>query len=177
MRILKLFVLATFLLLFTYMGSAEMTVMSLQERMSQSDAVVIGTIEEVHQTDAGAGGQLPPPVEHWLATCRVERYIMGPKIHNPAAEEGKAVSLIHIIFDQKVQKPAPVKLVEGRKYLLFLKEISAQGDLYEMITPYHGDGEFEAGQDYFIYDEQSPEYPKAVKMSFEEIVQRLTPGK
>lgn len=156
-------------------SSAEMTVMSLQERMSQSDAVVIGTIEEVHQIDDGAGGQLPAPVEHWLATCRVERYIIGPKIHNPATEEEKAVSLIHIAFEQKMmQKPVLVKLVGGRKYLLFLKEISAQGErLYEMITPYHG--AFEAGGDYFVHDEQSPEYPQAVKMSFEEIVQRAAP--
>lgn len=153
-------------------SSAEMTVMSLQDRMRQSDAVVVGTIEEVHQTDAGVGGQLPAPVEHWTATCRVERYIMGPKIHNPAVEEGKAVSLIHIAFEQKMmQKPVPVKLAEGKKYLLFLKETSPNE--YEMITPYHG--AFEAEQDYFIHDEQSPEYPQAVKMSFEEIVQRVTP--
>lgn len=162
------------LLVLESLSSAEMTGMSFQERVRQSDAVVVGTIEEVHPTDAGVGGQSPPPVTHWLATCRVERYIIGPKIHNPAVEEAKAVRLIHIAFEQKFQKPTPVKLVAGKKYLFFLKEISAQNErLYEMITPYHG--AFEAGQDCFIHDEQSPEYPKVVKMSFEEIVQRVTP--
>lgn len=162
------------LFLFDFVSFAEMTAMILQERIRQSDAVVVGTIEEVHQADAGVAGQFPLPVEHWRATCRVERYIIGPKIHNPNMEEAKAVSLIHIAFEQKIQKPVPVKLVEGRKYLFFLKEISAHGELlYEMITPYHG--AFEAGQEYFVHDEQSSEYPKAVKMSFEEIVRRVTP--
>ncbi len=170
MRILKLSVLMVFGLSFAFSSSAEMTVMSLQERMRQSDAVVVGTIEEVRQADAGVEGQFSPPITHWLATCRVERYIIGPKIHNPAVEEAKAVKLIRIAFEQKFQKPTPVKLAEGKKYLLFLKETGP--NTYEMITPYHG--AFETGQDYFIHDEQSPEYPKAVKMSFEAIVSRLT---
>lgn len=177
MRIIKWSVMVTAALLCLGSSSfAEMTVMSLQERMRQADTIVIGEIQEVHQTDAGAGGQPPLPTEHWLAACRVERYIIGPKIHNPNVEEGKAVSLIPIAFDWKAQKPTPVKLVTGKKYLLFLKEIEPQkaGErFYEMITPYHG--AFEAGQDHFIHDEQSPEYPKAVKMSFEEILQRVTP--
>ncbi|MBI5149612.1 MAG: hypothetical protein HZA28_02415 [Candidatus Omnitrophica bacterium] len=177
MQSLKVIVLAASLLLFASLSSAEMTAMSLQERMRQSNVVVVGTIEEVHQTDAGVGGQFPPPVTHWLATCRVDRYIIGPKIHNPDVEEAKAVSLIRIAFEQKFPKstPTPMQLVEGRKYLLFLREISAQGErLYEMITPYHG--AFEAGQDHFIHDEQSPEYPKAVKMSFDEIVRHVSPS-
>lgn len=171
MRIIKSFVAAAvFLLALESLTSAEMTGMSLQERRSQSDAVVVGTIEEVHQTDAGVGGQFPPPVTHWLATCRVERYIIGPKIHNPNVEEAKAVRLIRIAFEHRLQKPMLVKLVAGKKYLLFLKETGPNE--YEMITPYHG--ALEAGQDYFFHDEQNPEYPQAVKMSFEEIVQRVT---
>ncbi|OGX39024.1 MAG: hypothetical protein A3D87_02110 [Omnitrophica WOR_2 bacterium RIFCSPHIGHO2_02_FULL_50_17] len=175
MQSLKIVVLTTaFLLFFHSLSSAEMTGMSLQERMRQSDAVVVGTVQELHQADAGVGGQFPPPVSHWLATCRVERYITH-KIHNAEAEDLKRVNTIRIAFVQiPTQKPSPLKLTEGRKYLLFLKEISAQGErLYEMITPYHG--AFEAGQDYFVHDEQSPGYPKTVKMSFEEIVRRVTP--
>lgn len=168
MQSLKIIVLATMsLLFFDSLSFADIGDMSLQERRGQSDAVVVGTIEEVHQTDVAIGGN----ITHWLATCRVERYIIGPKIHNPAVEEGKAVSLIHIIFEQKLQMPTPLKLVEGKKYLLFLKETGPNE--YGMITPYHG--AFEAGGDYFVHDEQSPEYPKAVKMSFEDIVQRVTP--
>ncbi len=158
------------LLLFASLSFAEMTAMSLQERMRQSDAVVVGTIQEVHQTDASVGGQFPLPAEHWMATCRVERYIKA-KIHDPNVEEGKMVRLIRIAFGQKLQKPTQVKLEEGRKYLLFLKETAPNE--YEMITPYHG--AFEAGQDYFVHDEQSPEYPAATKMSFDEIVRRVTP--
>src|SRR3989338_1649814 len=115
MRTIRLFVLTVFGLSFASLSFAEMTGMSFYERLRQSDAVVVGTIEEIHQTDAGVGGQFPPPVTHWLATCRVERYIIGPKIHNPAVEEAKAVSLIRIAFEQKFLKPTPVQLVEGRK--------------------------------------------------------------
>lgn len=174
MRIIKSFVMAAVsLLALESLSPAEMTAMSLQERRSQSDAVVVGTIEEVHQTDAGVGGQFPPPVTHWLATCRVERYIIGPKIHNPNVEEAKAVRLIRIAFQERLLEPAPVplKLVAGKKYLLYLKETGPNE--YEMITPYHG--AFEAEQEYFVHDEQSPEYPQALKLSFEEIVQRVTP--
>ncbi len=177
MRILKLSVLTVLGLSFASLSSAEMAGMSLQERVRQSDAVVVGTIEEVRQTDAGVAGQFPPPVTHWLATCRVERYIIGPKIHNPAVEEAKAVHFIHVAFWQRLQKPTPVKLVAGKKYLLFLVEVESQprgkiGGFYGMITPYHG--AFEAGQEYFVHDENDPSYPQAVKMSFDEIVQRLT---
>ena len=149
--------------------------MSLQERMRQSDAVVIGAIQEIRKTQVSENDG----TEYWWATCRVERYIIGPKIHNPAVEEGKAVGLINIMFVQKIQKPAPVKLVEGKRYLLFLKGPAVPRDnrdtenVYEPITPYHG--AFEAGQDHFIHDEQSPEYPRAVKMSFEEVVRHVTP--
>ncbi len=48
-------------------------------------------------------------------------------------------------------------------------------NFYEMFTLYHG--AFEAGQDHFVHDEKSPEYPAAVKMPFEEIVRRVSPGR
>lgn len=113
---------------------------------------ILGLVDE-------AGG------EAWIATCRVERYIFGPMRHYPNVEETKSFFLIKVAFQQKAV-PTPIKLMAGKKYLLFLKETSPNA--YEMITPYHG--AFEAGQDHFIHDEQSPEYPAAVKMPFEEIV-------
>lgn len=170
MRKLKTMVLAmASLLSLGTSTSAEMTVMSLQERMRQSDTVVLGEVLESRNT----GKETESGVERWLATCRVERYIIGPKIHDTTVEEGKAVSLIRIAFVHiPNQKPSPLKLVAGKKYLLFLKETGPNE--YEMITPYHGAFE-EGDQDYFIHDEQSPEYPRAVQMSFDEIVQRATP--
>ena len=168
MRIIKSFVTAAVsLLALESLISAEMTVMSLQERMSQSDVVVIGEILESRDT----GNRDKIGVEYWLATCHVERYIKA-KIHNPDVEEGKKVSIIHVAFVQKTtQKPASAKLMEGKRYLLFLKETEFPNE-YEMIPPY--DGAFEAGQEYFVHDEQSSEYPKAVQMSFDAIVSRLT---
>lgn len=149
-----------------FLSYADLAEISLQERVKRSDAVIIGTIQETAKVSTEPDG-----TEYWNAICHVERYIIGPKIHDPALEEAKAISLIRIAFEQKMQKPPLGKLVEGKKYLLFLKETGPNE--YEMITPYHG--AFEAGQDYFVHDEQNPEYPKAVKMSFEEIVQRVTP--
>ena len=182
MRIIKSFVTAAvFLLALESLTSAEMTGMSLQERRSQSDAVVIGTIEEVHQTDVAIGGN----ITHWLATCRVERYIIGPKIHNPNTEEGKEVSIIYVMFKKVPHFLSPhelvvrKELVEGKRYLLFLKEAVPRDDrdlrnFYEMVTLYHG--AFEAGQDYFVHDENDPQYPGGVKVSFEDIVQRVSPS-
>lgn len=169
---LKSFVTAVvFLLALESLISAEMTVMSLQERMMQSDAVVVGEIIESRNT----GKETEMGTEHWLATCRVERYITN-KTHDPETEVLKRVNTIRIRFVQiPRQTPARLKLSKGKKYLLFLRDRGSQyqGEVaYEMITPYHG--AFEAGQEYFVQDEQSPEYPKAVKMSFEEIVQRVT---
>ncbi len=168
MRIVEVLALTVILVAsFRSPASAEMTVMSLQERMRQSDAVVVGTVAELRKTSEDQS----PGIEHWLAACHVDRYIKV-KIHNPHIEEGKKVSIIHVVFTQMTaQKPAPVKLAEGKKYLLFLKETGPNG--YEMITPYHG--AFEAGQEYFAYDEHDPQYPQAVKLSFEEIIRRLTP--
>lgn len=164
MQSLKIVALtAASLLCFYSLNFAEMTAMSLQERVKQSDAVVVGTIEEVHQTDVAIGGN----ITHWLAACRVERCIIGPKIHNPNVEEAKAVSLIRIAFEQRLQTPMLAKLVAGKKYLLFLKETGPNE--YEMITPYHG--AFEAGQDHYVYGEENP----TDKLSFDEIVQRVTP--
>jgi hypothetical protein len=165
------------LLSFVFLSSAEMTGMSLQERMRQSDAVVIGEVLDAQKTSIEKDG-----TEYWLATCQVERYLIGPKmydIYNPSVGEAKGLSVINIMFMQKMQKPAPAKLLEGKKYLLFLKGPAVprdnrdKGNVYEMITPYHG--AFEAGQDYFVHDERDPQYPQAVKLSFEEIVRRLTP--
>ncbi len=65
MQILKLSVLAASLLLFASLSFAEMTVMSLQERMRQADAVVLGVIEAVQMTGKEERG-----TEHWMADCR-----------------------------------------------------------------------------------------------------------
>ncbi len=78
------------------------------------------------------------------------------------------------------EKVAPIKLTEGKRYILFLKKAVPRDsrdakNVYEMITPYHG--AFEAGQNYFVHDEENPKYPAAVKMSFEEIVRRVSPGR
>ena len=162
------------LVVFTSIGFAEMTAMSLQELQKESDAVVVGEIlepqnVEIKNTDG---------VEVWGTTCHVERYIYA-KIHNPNVEEGKRSSIIHIISSQiPNQVPVPIKLIKGKKYLLFLKEAAPRDnrdikDVYELASPYHG--AFEAGQDYLVWDEKNSTYPAAIKMSFEEIINRISP--
>jgi hypothetical protein len=179
MRTVKFFIILMMsLAFFCSRSSAEIMMMSLQEAMRQSDAVVMGTIQEIRQTDTAdeefpLSPQLPnlSVEKHFLATCRVERYIKGPKIHDPSVEEAKAVKLIRIAFKQKKELPAPIQLAEGRRYLLFLKETESQkaGErLYEMFTPYHG--AVEPGQTHNLYDEQNP----SGALSFDEIVSRLT---
>lgn len=75
---------------------AEIVMMSLREATRQAGTVVVGEIIESRNT----GKETEIGTEHWLATCRVERYIMGPKIYKPDVEEAKAVSLISIAFVQ-----------------------------------------------------------------------------
>lgn len=151
--------------------AAEMTAMSLQERLRQSDLVIVGEILKSENT----GIVKEEGVENWLAECKVKRYIKQ-KIHNYNFEEAKSISIIDIAFEQiPARTPVLIKLSEGKEYLLFLKETEGRREgriIYEMITSYHG--AFEAGKDYLIYDEQSPEFPKAVTISFDAIVSRLT---
>ncbi len=88
-KIACLFWVMALLLSFASLGSAEMTAMSLQERVRRSDAVVVGEILESRDilkwTEAG--------IEVWQATCRVDRYITA-QIDDPNVEEGKKVSII-----------------------------------------------------------------------------------
>lgn len=172
MRTFKIILLAMgVVLLFVPSLCAEITAMSLQERMRQSDIIVLGQVTESHMAAVDESG-----FEGWQATCRVEKYIKA--MHgNPGQEKAKKPRTIYINFIQiPDQKPIPIKLMAGKKYLLFLKKakhVDAGANLFEMITPYHG--AYKEGQEYYVQDEQDPEYPKAAQMTFEEIVRLLVP--
>ena len=173
MRIIKSFVTAAvFLLALESLTSAEMTEMSLQERMRRSDVVAIGEILESHNT----GRETETGVEHWVAIYRLKQILkenFTRKLQKiPSDDFNIYVSFIQV----PMRTPRPIKLTEGKKYILFLKETGSQREgqiAYEMITPYHG--AFEDGQEYFVSDEHDSQYPQAVKMSFEDIVRRMMP--
>ncbi|HBO97159.1 MAG TPA: hypothetical protein DE315_06275 [Candidatus Omnitrophica bacterium] len=174
MRIIKSFVTAAvFLLALESLTSAEMTVMSLQERMRRSDVVAIGDILESRNT----GVIEETGVERWMAICRLKQ-IFKENFTQKLQKIPSDGFNIHISFIQiPTRTPLPLKLTEGKKYLLFLKETGSQGKgqiVYGMITDLHG--AFEAGQDYFVHDENDPQYPGGVKVSFEDIVQRVSPS-
>lgn len=163
MRIGKvLIVLMVALALMNSICVAEMTAMGLRERLRQSDLVIVGEILKSYDTRVikRLG------VENWVAECRIKQTIKGRSMTD---------SNIKILFTNiPSQAPSHVKLLQAKEYLLFLRESKdgANAGAYEMITPYHG--AFEAGENYFVHDEQSPEFPMAVMMSFDAIVSRLT---
>lgn len=157
-----LIVLMAALALMNSICVAEMTAMSLQERLRQSDQVIVGEILKSY--DTGVIKRLG--VENWVAECRIKQTIMGRSM------TGYNIKIPFTNIPRQV--PSHVKLLQTKEYLLFLRKSKdrAKAGAYEMITPYHG--AFEAGESYFVHDEQGPEFPRAVMMSFDAIVSRLT---
>lgn len=148
---------------------AESLVMTLQERLRQSDLVIAGEILKNYDT----GVVKEEGVENRIAECKVTQIIKQQRECN--FKDNQANSNIYISFIQISAKPSPLKLSAGKRYLLFLKESKNRNEsclYYDMITPY--DGDFEVGKDYLIHDEQNLEFPKAVTLSFDAIVSRLT---
>jgi antitoxin component YwqK of YwqJK toxin-antitoxin module len=121
---------------------------TIQSKVQQSDVIVTAKVQNVKR-----GNTLDkPPRQEWLAICSIQQVLKGEI-------SGHQISVAFLLPPKGIKiTPGPHSLDKGKTYILFLMH---NGNLYRLITPYHGDIEIQ--REYAVFDEDLKDDQETLK--------------
>ena len=121
---------------------------TIQSKVRQSDVIVTAKVKNIER-----GETLDkPPRQEWLALCSTQQVLKGEI-------PDRQISVAFLLSAKGIAiEPKPSSLAKGKTYILFLRH---SGNVYRLITPYHGDIEIQT--EYAAFDEDLKDDKEALK--------------
>jgi hypothetical protein len=128
---------ATFLFVQPVLGG-QILRKTIQAKVRESNLIVIVEVENVW-----SGKMSDKEHQIWHSLCSIHQVLKGDF-------EGSKIVVDFLLFAEGIDTsiPEPDKLLEGKKYILFLKQ---SGNSYTLITMHHG--VLELSSEYVVFDE------------------------